>query len=291
MYLSEHRKGFDVSPPETYFGELAWRTSNRLTHLITIAWGRSLPLLSIAEHPRSGGTWVAEMLADYFQLPFPKYSRFPVACAAVIHTHLWYSPRLPKAVFVVRDGRDLVVSSYFYTLQWIERLLALSQHRHRHIRLYPSLLGATTDEADCRERLPRFITDWWSNPIGCRFNWGDYTTSWTTNRANVIVTSYEALRADCIGEMARLIELLTEIPVDVDRLTATVAKYSFVRQTGRHPGQQNVLSNKRTGQVGDWRNYFAREAAIEFQSLAGDMLMRRQYEADDSWVSRCPDFL
>ncbi len=290
VYRSDYWSGFEVGPPESYFGEAAWQTSNRITHLISIAC-RSLSLLPVAEYPRSGGTWVGEMLADYFQVPFPKYNRLPVACAAVIHTHLWYSARLPKAVFVARDGRDLAVSSYFHTLKYNERLLALKRHRHRHLSLYPSLRGATTELDDCRERLPQFIRDWWSKPIGCRYNWGEYTSAWTTNASNVIVTSYELLRADCIGEMARVVELLTNKSADVRRLNRTVDKFSFAEQTGRHPGQMDHFSNKRSGQVGDWRNYFTREAAVEFQSLAGQVLVQRGYEPDGSWVSRCPDFV
>src|SRR5208283_4194402 len=111
----------------SHFGELSWRASNRLTHLVTILRGYSLGLLTVAEHPRSGGTWVAEMLADYFQMPFPKYNRLPLACPAIVHTHLWYSPRMPQAVFVVRDGRDLVVSSYFSILKQNQKLLALGR--------------------------------------------------------------------------------------------------------------------------------------------------------------------
>jgi Sulfotransferase domain len=276
-----------IAPPETFFGELAWRVSNRATHLIAMAGGRSFPLLLVAEHPRSGGTWVAHMLADYFQMPFPKYSRLPLACPAVIHTHLWHSPRLPKSVFVARDGRDLVTSSYFSTLRQYQNLLSREKALHRHIRHFPSLRGATVEISECRRRLPQFIQEWWSRPIGCAQNWSDYTLSWCASR-NVILTTYESLRADCLSEMSGLIERLTNEPADSSRLAATVARYAFEAQTGRRPGQQDHASNKRIAEVGNWRRYFSREAAAQFQSLAGDALLRMRYESDGNWVEQYP---
>jgi hypothetical protein len=287
MTKGEVALGLQARPPASRLGQLAWRTSNRLTHYVSIVCGRAIPMLLVAEHPRSGGTWAAHMLADYFQLPFPKYSRLPIACSAIIHTHLWYSPRLAKAVFVKRDGRDLVVSSYFYLLKRIRRLLETGELPYRYLRRYPSLDGATADISDCRERLPGFIHDWWSNPFGCRYNWSDYTMSWTTNAPNVVVTQYESLRLDCVAEMSRIISSLVDSPCDMARLAGTIERFSFETQTGRKPGEEDVTSNKRKGQVGDWHNYFSRVAADAFCVRAGQTLIKQGYEVDDSWVGRC----
>jgi len=30
-----------------------------------------LPIYMVTEYPRSGGTWLAQMLADYLEVPFP----------------------------------------------------------------------------------------------------------------------------------------------------------------------------------------------------------------------------
>jgi hypothetical protein len=283
----DYRRDLVVTPPESCSGEIAWRISNRLTHLIAIAKGHSFPLILVAEHPRSGGTWLCDMLSDYFQIPFPKYSRLPLACPAVVHTHLWYSSRLTRAIFVARDGRDLVVSSYFSTLLHRERLLATGLTRHRHVRSYASLDGATTDPQDCRRRLPQFIREWWSSPVGCRANWAEYTASWTTN-PSVIVTRFELLLGDCNLEMTRIVESLSSKPADRDRLRSTIQKFSFVSQTGREPGQPLPSSNKRMGQVGGWRDFFTYEAATTFQRLAGQMLVKLDYERDNNWVRQCP---
>jgi len=266
---------------------LTWVLSNHITHRLAIWGGPLVPLLLVAEHPRSGGTWLAHMLADYLQIPFPKYRRLPTSFEAVVHTHLSYSPRLRKAVFVKRDGRDLVVSAYFKVLQGLRSDARDAPLADKQRMRYPSLSGATGELADTRARMPGFIREWWRRPPGCPENWGDYSTTWLNHRGNVVVTSYEALRADCLSELRRMIASLRSNAIDERRLVEVVARHSFASQTGRCPGEEDTRSNKRKGIVGDWRNYFTPAAAEEFQRLAGRALIDLGYEPDDAWVSSC----
>jgi hypothetical protein len=224
------------------------------------------------------------MLADYLQLPFPKYRRCPVSFEAVVHTHLRYSPRLCRAAFVKRDGRDLVVSSYFKLLNELVNLHADNLQFRKYKRRYPSLMGATGDVDDTRKRMPSFIGEWWRRPPGCRLNWEDYSMSWLNNNGNVVVTSYEKLRSDCETELRRMVQRLSSQSIDRERLAATVLKHSFETQTGRRPGEEDAQSNKRKGIVGDWRNYFTPAAVKEFHRLAGRTLISLGYETNDSWV-------
>ncbi len=275
----------EAVPPSTRLDVFAWLVSNRITHQLAIWGGRFLPLLLVAEHPRSGGTWLSHMLADYLQIPFPKYLRRPTSFEAVVHSHLPYSPRLRRAVFVKRDGRDVVVSTYFKVLKSLHARNADNAISSKVLRRYPSFAGATGELEDTRARLPRFITEWWRRPPGCRINWEDYSKAWINNDGNVVVTSYETLRGNCESELSRIIGSISPRPIDQSRLAAIVAKYSFEAQTGRRPGNEDSQSNKRKGIIGDWRNYFTAEAAKEFNRLGGRALIALDYEADDSWVS------
>ena len=273
-------------PLSTRLDTTAWLISNRITHQLAIWGGRFIPLLLVAEHPRSGGTWLAHMLADYLQIPFPKYLRRPTNFEAVVHTHLPYSPRLRRAVFVKRDGRDLVVSSYFYVLKRLLPLAPGDSRRRKYLHRYPSLDGATGDLPDTRRRLPEFIAQWWRRPPGCRLNWEQYSTPWLTG-SNTIVTSYEALRSNCEAELRRIVPSISSQPIDDPRIAATVTRHSFEAQTGRRPGDEDALSNKRKGIVGDWRNYFSSAAATEFSRLGGQTLITLGYEIDNSWITTC----
>jgi hypothetical protein len=222
-----------------------------MTHQLAIWGGRFVPLLLVAEHPRSGGTWLAHMVADYLQIPFPKYLRRPVSFEAVIHTHLPYSRRLRRAVFMKRDGRDLVVSAYFKLLQGFGQSPHACGLPKKYLLRYPSLNGATGHLEDTRARLPGFIREWWRRPPGCRMNWEHYSTAWLNHSGNVVVSSYEALRSDCQTELTRILQRLTTYPIDRERLVSTVQRYTFETQTGRRPGDEDPQSNKRKGIVGD----------------------------------------
>ena len=218
------------------------------------------------------------MIADYFQVPFPKYSRMPIRCAAVVHTHLAYSPRFHRPVFVCRDGRDLVVSSFFYAIR------AIKEGVSRWSKRYPSLRGAVGSDEDCRARLAQFIGEWAQRPVGCPIGWPEYTSCWMGGDGEKLTTKYEDMRLDCQGELRRVLKWISGAEPDSERMQRTIEKFSFENQTGRKPGQSDPESKKRKGIVGDWQNYFTREAARIFDQRCGEALVACGYETDRSWI-------
>ena len=70
-----------------------------------------LPLYVVTELPKSGGSWVSQMLSDYLCIPFPR-NRFPRLETCVMHGHYLFGKRMKNVVVVLRDGRDVV--SYYY---------------------------------------------------------------------------------------------------------------------------------------------------------------------------------
>jgi Sulfotransferase domain len=61
-------------------------------------------------------------------------------------------------------------------------------------------------------------------------------------------------------------------------------EFSFERQAGRRPGEEDKRSFRRRGMVGDWRNHFNHEARELFDRYAGSELILLGYERDRSWV-------
>ena len=74
----------------------------------------------------------------------------------------------------------------------------------------------------------------------------------------------------------------------MNRLVDTVLRFSFEKQAGRIPGQGDPNSLMRKGIVGDWRNWFTREAGEVFDHYCGETLVRLGYEADRKWFENLP---
>ena len=242
-------------------------------------------MMFLCEHPKSGGTWLGGMIADYLQVPFPNRPATPVAMPAVVHTHWSYDPKLPHVVHMARDGRDVMVSFYFHFVRHTQ--MRNGRCNEGLVRIIRRLFGPDADLNDAYSNLPRFIERHFANPIGAHQSWPNYVRGWL-GRPGVVQTTYETLRARPQAELSRVLRELTGNEPDPCRVVATVEKYSMERQTGRSPGEENRASFIRKGVVGDWRNHFSREARELFAHRAGDVLIQLGYEQDQAWVHEEP---
>jgi len=134
-------------------------SGSQATKVIGGVWGNEFPFYYVTEYPKSGGTWLAKMLADYLEVAFPQNSIFPIGCASVIHNHWKYSPRLTNVVYLMRDGRDLVVSLYFGCLRSLENDQNTSVKKYLS-RRFPPFGSHTNDLYDLKVYLPMFIESW-----------------------------------------------------------------------------------------------------------------------------------
>ena len=89
-----------------------------LAHHATFTLGKmfpnSIPLMYVLGYPKSGTTWICQLLAGSLGLPFPQHSILPVGFAAVVHGHEMVSRKYPTGAYIVRDGRDVAVSSFHH---------------------------------------------------------------------------------------------------------------------------------------------------------------------------------
>jgi hypothetical protein len=95
---------------------------------------------------------------------------------------------------------------------------------------------------------------------------------------------YEDLRRDTAGELRRIVLGLTGERLSPEEAGAIAEEFSFERQAGRQPGEENRKSFLRKGVVGDWRSHFSPEARETFDRYAGDELILLGYERDRAWV-------
>lgn len=260
------------------------RFGTRSTQLIATLWGDRFPFYYVSEYPRSGGTWLAGMLAAYLNLPLPQQPLVPIFRSAVLHNHWGYSRRLNRVFYLHRDGRDVCTSMYFFSL----RALA---HENTAMRNYyraklPQAIAENWRPEESRQHMARFVEVWATNPMGCRIGWKEHVEQWTLNRNQVVNVSYEELRGDCASTLTRII--CRHVPGDVDpsRIADVVEQFSFAKLTGRKPGMTDASSFMRKGIVGDWQNHFDRDAAEAFDRYAGDLLIRLGYENNRDWIDK-----
>ena len=263
------------------------RFGTRSTQLVAQLIGNRFPFYYVCEYPRSGGTWLGEMLAAYLDLPLPHQPLGPVLRSAVLHNHWGYSPRLKRVFYLYRDGRDVCTSMYFFCLRALAHDNVAMRNYYR--AKLPQAVAENWRPEDSRKNMAKFIEVWATKPMGCRITWKNHVQQWALNRPNVINVSYEQLREDCSGALARIIPRHISGDLNQARINEVVERFSFAKMTGRKPGAQDASSFMRKGVVGDWQNHFDKDAAIAFDRHAGQLLVQLGYEADRQWVNRVTD--
>jgi len=235
-----------------------------------------IPLYIVTEYPRSGGTWVSQMLSDYLNVPFPR-NQFPKLRSSIMHGHYLYLPTMKNVFVVLRDGRDVMVSFYYYSLFINDKFnRRVVEKTRRELPFH--------DYEDIETNLPKFIEYKFTSKRNPRFTWSDFVDSWLGK--DVAIIKYENLLKDVVTELARAIRKVCGIETNENKLQYIAKKYSFKKLTKRNPGEENRHSFLRKGIAGDWKNYFSKEAKEVFNYFAGKHLIKAGYEIDDSWMYR-----
>lgn len=230
----------------------------------------------VSEYPKSGGTWVVSMLGDALDLPKRDIYVGNGYQAFDVRKHPWYinaadlelsascivkSHELPDShlvrfparfIHLVRDGRDVVVSKYFY-----EKDFCVAN-------------GISTSfEAPFDEYVRRVAGEW-----------HEYLVAWL--RLMPHYYRYE----DCLKDPARVLQnMLNDLEVVVPEAHIWAAVQTNSKDRLRRAFDQTFAHNTfvRQGLSGDWRNYFSAGNVRDFKALAGQLLIDLGYERDFDW--------
>jgi hypothetical protein len=235
-----------------------------------------MPYYIVNEFPRSGGTWVGQMLEKALKVPFPR-NNYPILKPSIMHGHFMHPFGLKNMTIVWRDGRDVMVSWYYFSL--INRGRFSAQRVNRVQRR----LGIK-HPADIVEHMPKFLEYAFENEKSPSFNWAKFVNRWHDKHGCVHVY-YEDLKADPVGELCNIVKKFSGRILCSDEAIRIVEDCSFERQTGRKPGNTDIKSHKRKGVVGEWKTCFSHEAREIFAHYAGDELIKLGYEKNYEWVN------
>jgi len=261
--------------------------SNRLNVWTTIGFsllaGERRPFYYVLGHPKTGTNWVCKMLAAYLGIPVHEFwlSKWPQFAPAVVHMHrfLPFEGARRRTLYVMRDGRDVVVSDYHHRMRDRGRDALLAAELDRY-------LGKGYDPAAVSANLPNFIRYLVQRTEGST----DYVSHLEAAFAHPYVRlRYEDLLEDAAAALGQALAELLRESVDPVRLARAVEGERFEVVTGRARGSEQADAFVRKGISGDWRNVFNREAAEIYAAYAGETLVRCGYEPDQEWVGRCAD--
>ncbi|MDH7913710.1 sulfotransferase domain-containing protein [Winogradskyella sp. SYSU M77433] len=262
--------------------------ATRLLFVNSLTFVNKSPI--IVEYPKSGGTWLAQLIAGSLDIPFPR-NTYPKLVKSVYHSH--YLPKFlikenKNIIWLLRDGRDIMVSSYFHHLIWNDK----NRKDKKLVDYYRGKLNFD-DFDDIKTNLPVYIDFLFKNtPSKMTFfnhpgNWGDYNKAWLNfyrTRKNIYLVRYEDLLEDTYKEIEKLNREFLGVQInEKSDLEKIIKKYSFENQTKRKRGNENTTSFLRKGIVGDWKNYFNEDAKSIFKKHHGEILIELGYEKDLNW--------
>jgi hypothetical protein len=228
----------------------------------------------VNEYPKSGGSWLGQMISAALNLPFPR-NQLPVLKPCIMHGHYLHTWNIKKAVIVWRDGRDVLISQYYHSL---------FKNNRGNSRLVDAVRRDLpfSDYTDIKKNLPTFIEYCFKVKKYPRFSWTDFVDAWA-NKENFIHVKYEELRKNTKAELKRSVHELTGKGLPETRINKIVDNFSFEKQSGRKPGKEKIGSFLRKGIIGDWKNYMNIESRKLFDHYGGRALIRLGYEKDQDW--------
>lgn len=229
----------------------------------------------VAGYPKSGNTWVQHLLAALHagcdlrrasdavvQLLVPDvhatryYQRWTTPM--IFKTHELPHPRFRRVIFLVRDGRDAMVSYYHYNRATMAKPVSLHDMVIEGRGLFPS-------------------------------RWHEHTEAWSRNpfAAEILTVRYEDLRADAVSQLRRVATFLghDDVRDEVLENIADAAKFERMQEREQKFGWADKNWSKehkfvRRGVVGSYADEMPANLVQAFESDAAPWLRAYGYAVE-----------
>jgi len=243
--------------------------------------------LFLASYPRSGNTWLRFVLSEALSgqeidfdninsfIPELKWHKQARALlpgqGRVIKTHEPYRKEYRKAIYIVRDVRDVALSAHARTAE----------------------IGISDPQFDVF--LRKFL-EGHANQYG---TWHVHLRSWLdgplAGDGKLLVIKFEDLRKNPEDAVTRMVEF-AEVKVDTARIRAALANNSVERMRAKEEKSKKLFQSKtehgrfvRKGAIQGWRASMTTAQLQIFESYAGAELARMGYpSAAEVEAARAP---
>jgi hypothetical protein len=201
-----------------------------------------------------------------------------------------------KGFHIIRDPRDIVVSSYFSSLsshptnEWPELI-----HHRQKLKQISKDEGLFLEMEFIQDVMENLSAWNYEQPNVLELRFEDVTRAPYQSFLDIFqflaclddqkMTTQRRMQYLFVSLARRKLGLFGKgggIPADV--LLGKVYENRFSRKTvGRTQGMENVKSHFRKGMVGDWVNHFTSEHVVIFKKKYGDLLVKLGYEQENNW--------
>jgi hypothetical protein len=236
----------------------------------------------LVSYPKSGNTWIRFLIANVvYPEKNPDFSNIndllPDLEAMAIRdlkraprprllkSHQYFDPRYPKVIYIVRDPRDVVLSSYYFDIK----------------------RRAIAEDFPLPQFVSRFVR---SGPDHGYGTWFENAASWFYTRRDdprFLLVQYEALQSRAMEEMARIAGFLG-LAVAPERLAFAIEQSSADRMRGLEKKQAHLWSSTRETQKdkpfvraaksGGWKTELSEASVAEIESPWGGLMQDIGYE-------------
>jgi len=200
----------------------------------------------IASYPRAGSTWLRFLLQEILtQQPstFPAVNRVIPQVGfhrdayslprggRLIKTHEAFRPEYRRAIYLVRDPRDVMLSEY----------------------AFQKALGLTNDDLD------EYIEQFALHQVSANGSWRDHVQTWmdaSDKNRKIRIFRFEELRRDTPGTLREMLNFL-EISVDQNRILSAIRNNGVAEMRAKELATPQKTSKDgkfvREGSSGGWR--------------------------------------
>ena len=229
--------------------------------------------LFIASYPKSGNTWIRLIVANFYfkNVKNINYNNIEQLIPEIYHTnesefinnklrifkcHDHYDHRFKRAIYIVRDPREVIVSSFFFAIK----------------------VGAINKNYSKRKFVRDFLNGQFNSNFG---TWYQHVGSWYgVKDNNILFIRYENLRKKPVAEILKMAKFL-KIKISSKKISKIVRRTSFKILQDQEdkrkvdwtsiPNNENENEMKffRSGKINSWKNFLTKKEVKKIKQMWG----------------------